>query len=147
MIEAMYQVIDNVADKSVGVGASPDDIRVAEATLGVSFPESYRAFLRRYGWAVIGFNEFYGLGADVPHHLHLIRNTLVERTTMEPRIPHSLVPVLNDGAGNHYCLATERMVNGECPVVFWDHEQGPNQDPITEGESFAEWIINYLRES
>lgn len=140
----MHQRIEAYDSKSIGIGALPREISDIEERLGLRLPGSYQEFLSRYGWARFASNEFYGIGADVPPHLLLSVNTIAERTTMQPTLPHSLVPVLNDGAGNHYCLATERMINGECPVVFWDHNAGPDQQLTQEGDSFSEWLVKFL---
>jgi cell wall assembly regulator SMI1 len=146
-IPVMHQRISNFSDKLTGTGASPDDIAEVEKQLGVRLPASYRDFLGTYGWARFAFNEFYGIGADVPPHLQLSTNTIAERTAMQPPMPHSLIPVLNDGAGNHYCLATNQISDGECPVVFWDHDNGPDQETTKEGRSFGEWLIKFLDEA
>ena len=145
-ISSMNTQIDDYDDKSTGKGASVAEIDDAEAKLSVKFPESYKVFLNLYGWARFASNEFYGLGADVPAHLGLVMNTSAERTEMQPTIPQSLVPVLNDGGGNHYCLDTQGMNDGECPVVFWDHDEGPNQQPSHEANSFDDWIVDFIRE-
>jgi hypothetical protein len=73
--------------------------------------------------------ELFGVGSDVPTYLDLVRMTESERSVARPHIPPSLIPILNDGFGNHYCLDTESLHDGECPVVFWDHEKGAKQDP------------------
>ena len=60
---------------------------------------------------------------------------------MEPALLSNLVPVMSDGAGNHYCLNTSVMQNGECPVIFWDHEQGRDQNLGRVAASFDVWLI------
>ena len=62
-------------------------------------------------------------------------------------MPEYLVPVMNDGAGNHYCLDdTSRLDGGECPVVFWDHEHqdGPDQVPEQVSASFDRWLVDHI---
>lgn len=142
----MNNLIDAFSDKEHGAGATESEISNAESLLGVRLPESYRSFLRRNGWVRFSHQELYGLGSDTPAYLELIKNTLVERDTMGPPMPSQLVPVMNDGAGNHYCLDTATVVDGECPVVFWDHEQGFNQKPQTVARSFDRWLVELLME-
>ena len=74
-------------------------------------------FLGHIDWASIEGLELYGLGEDVPAYLDLVTVTVSERTEMRPRLPNRLVPLMNDGAGNHYCLEFESREQGECPVV------------------------------
>jgi cell wall assembly regulator SMI1 len=145
-ITEMDNLIDAFSDKEHGSGATDSEISNAESLLGVRFPESYRSFLRRIGWGRFSHQELYGLGSDTPAYLELIKNTLVERDTMGPPMPSQLVPVMNDGAGNHFCLDSTTVVDGECPVVFWDHEQGFNQTPQTVAQSFDKWMVDLLME-
>jgi cell wall assembly regulator SMI1 len=143
-IETMRQQIGAFQDKEIGAGATSSQIAAAQVTLGVVFPKSYRTFLAEFGWARFSHHELYGLGGGMPTHLELLRNALAERNEMQPVLPHSLIPVLNDGAGNHYCLDTERMNNDECPVVFWDHERTEAQMPEIVAPTFAQWLIALL---
>ena len=143
-IQEICDLIDGFRDKSTGKGASPREIMEAEASLAVMFPASYKQFLERYGWVRIEYDEFYGVGESAPVHLNLLTNTIAERTVMGPPMPNSLVPFLGDGFGNHYCLDTEKMIAGECPVVFWDHDLGASQQTRCEANSFAAWMAEYL---
>lgn len=113
-------------------GASAAEIEEAELSLGVRFPDQYRRFLAEFGWGGVAHGELYGLGPDVPPHLDLVRATISERSEMAPAIPGHLLPVMNNGGGDHYCLDTS--VVGEAPVVFWSHEEPADQEPWVEGE-------------
>ena len=107
-----------------GVSATNTDFLKAEELLGLQFPDTYKSFLMTIGWGGIAHFEFYGLGKDVPSFLDLVQETLYERTEGCPHLPNQLLPILNDGAGNHYCLDVAKTKSGDCPVVFWDHELG-----------------------
>ena len=131
--------------KLLGHGASPADISTAEAALGTKLPESYTAFLREFGWGGVDSWELFGVGAGVPSYLDLVRMTESERTTFHPHIPPHLVPVMNDGFGNHYCLDTASLHDGECPVVLWDHEKGARQKPEVVSSQFDQWLLDVLR--
>jgi SMI1-KNR4 cell-wall len=85
---------------------------------------SYKAFLGHFGWASIEGLELYGLGEDVPAYLDLPEVTLSERTQTRPRLPSRLVTLMNDGAGNHYCLDVESGEQGECVAVFLGSQLG-----------------------
>jgi cell wall assembly regulator SMI1 len=148
-ISAMARCIDSVANKDYGRGASDREISDAEHVLGVRFPEDYKFFLSRFGWAEIGCDILYGLGTDAPYGHSVVKNAVSERHEAQPHIPHHLVPIMNDGAGNNYCLDTLRFHGGECPVVFWDHEHpnGSNQVPIDVAQSFGQWIVDRIGNS
>jgi cell wall assembly regulator SMI1 len=145
-IETMTMTIDAIQKKEVGTGASDDEIRNAEDLLGIQLPDDYEAFLHTYGWARLMYDEFYGVGRAVPKHLDLIANTMRERADFRPYMPTNLIPVMPDGAGNHYCLDVSRAELGKCPVVFWDHDQDEAQTPEIVAPSFSVWIVNHLQE-
>jgi cell wall assembly regulator SMI1 len=127
-----------------GQGATSQEIELAERQLGVEFPRSYKAFLKHFGWASIDSLELYGLGEDVPAYLDLVKMTLSERTEMMPRLPSFLVPLMNDGFGNHYCLDVGLREQGESPVVFWDHNLGESQDPEYVAGNLEGWLSEEL---
>jgi len=131
-------------EAELGRGATPQEIELAEERLGVEFPESYKAFLGHFGWASLEGLELYGLGEDVPTYLRLVEVTLSERTHMRPRLPNRLVPLMNDGAGNHYCLDVMSREQGECPVVYWDHNLGESQDPEYVAPNLGTWLSEEL---
>jgi len=142
--QELREQIKFFSDKECGVGATATEIERAEAMLGTKFSESYRLFLQDYGWGRFAHQELYGLGSDVPPHLDLIRNTEAERNQMHPAMLLSLVPLLNDGAGNHYCLDVRKMRDSECPIVFWDHELGEDQNPKPVFDAFDKWLMGLL---
>ncbi|HET6385391.1 MAG TPA: SMI1/KNR4 family protein [Armatimonadota bacterium] len=123
-----------------GAGVAPSVIDGAARVLGVALPQDYVEFLRVYGWASLGCNEIYGLGDDVPRHLDVVRLTLSERLEAQPAMPRHLVALMNDGFGNHDCLDTSQLRDGRCPVVFWDHDKGPNQQPEPIAADFNTWL-------
>ena len=143
-IETMKRRIVAFADKDVGNAASLEDLPNYELTFGVKIPESYRAFLMNVGWARFAHEQLFGLGGSIPKYLDLADRTYDERYEARTYMPYDLVPIMNDGAGNHYCLQTAKLANGECPVVFWDHELGEDQVPEFVSRSFDEWLIELL---
>ena len=148
-INKMFDRIDALVKKQCGSGATDREIADAERALGVRFPQSYKAFLSRFGHAQIYYDTLYGLGPDVPEGYGLVRSTFSERYEAQPLIPQHLVPIMNDGAGNNYCLDTSKLHGGECPVVFWDHEHedGSEQTPNQVSSSFDRWLIDRIADS
>lgn len=127
-----------------GSGATAEDIKKAEVILEIKFSNSYREFLIEFGWGGVECIELYGLGADVPDYLNVVKVTLSERNEMEPALQKDLIPLLNDGFGNHYCLDTGRMTDLECPVVFWNHEEASDQDVEIVAPNFSTWLMSML---
>jgi cell wall assembly regulator SMI1 len=120
-------------------GVSEVEIDECEQRLGVRLPDSYRWFLREFGIACFP-DYIYGIhhgklpGLKVEHHMR------EERHEVEPRMPPHLIPFSPDGWGNHYCLDTSSLADGECPVVFWSHEKGADQCPEQTHPSFLDWL-------
>jgi len=128
--------------RELGTGASDEEIAAAEQALKIRIEGGYRQFLKQFGWGGVEHLELYGLGG--PPHLDLVRVTQSERSEMEPVLPVHLLPVMNDGGGNLFCLDTQ--VANEPPIVFWDHTGGRDQVPELEAESFVSWLWAQLDE-
>lgn len=118
----------------LGFGAPADAIEGAEHALRVCFPPALREYLTRFGWLQAGHRDFFGLGPGIPPYLDLVRMTSSEREDVGCPIPHHLVPVLNDGGGNHYCVSP---TGG---VVFWDHTLSASQQPEQCSPDFEAWL-------
>ncbi|KAA3607482.1 MAG: SMI1/KNR4 family protein [Planctomycetota bacterium] len=126
--------------QDLGAGASEAEIAAAEKDLGLRIEGGYRQFLVQYGWGGVEHLELYGLGG--PPHLDLVRITQSERSEMELALPKYLLPVMNDGGGNLFCLDTRTA--GDPPVVFWDHTVGFDKDTVVDSEDFVSWLWSQL---
>ena len=126
----------------LGQGATQPEIEEAASALKVRLPSDYQDFLRRVGWASCGYFQLFGVGKDVPAHLELVSKTMGVRHQFRPHIPHHLVPLMNDGSGNYYCLSVDG--HGKGKVVFWNHELDEAQYPAVVGDSFVGWLNKYL---
>lgn len=134
-----------VRDLECGEGATEEQILRAERTLSLKFPESYRRFIRTYGWASFGSYEVFGLGKDIPKHLDLLTITLWERNESGNPLPLWLLPIYNDGGGNLVCIDC-REGQSQGTVIAWYHDElseGPDQI----GRSFDDWLYHAIKES
>jgi cell wall assembly regulator SMI1 len=127
-----------------GKGVTAAEVEGAEQALGIRFPRSYQTYLIRLGWLNTPGDWFYGLGTGVPPYAELVTVTMSERTEAQPRIPSQLLPLRNDGGGNHYCLDLRRATKDEAPVVFWDHAAGEDQTPEDWSPSFTAWLKDHV---
>ncbi len=134
--------LESSSSKTLGRGASEHEIHAASARLGVNLAGGYRRFLQRFGWGGVGALELFGLGSDVPPYLDLVAMAESERTEMRPALPAHLIPFMNDGGGNLYCLDLRRT--GEPPVVFWDHTASEGQEPQSVAPDFISWLAERL---
>lgn len=133
-------LIANSPARDVGIGATSTEIEQAERVLNMRISGSYRRFLEAFGWGGIEDIELFGVGRDVPAHLDLVRVARSERTEANPPLPPALVPLMNDGAGNLYCLDAREVYRDEHPVVFWNHEEGQEQEPELVADDFCSWL-------
>jgi cell wall assembly regulator SMI1 len=141
-VEELEQRLRARNDVAIGTGAPEVDIENAERSLGVTFPDALREYLRRFGHLELGHFELYGLGSKLPKYLQLVAMTVSERTESGCPLRHELVPILNDGGGNLYCIDTHPPDAGR--VVFWDHTEGPDQDPEEHSGSLPDWLGELL---
>lgn len=116
----------------------------AERVLGVSFPFSYRVFLRYFG-ASLAFPpyEIAGLPAtrrsdvETPLWSNVIDDTEMTRRASRGYIPHPYIAFSSDGADCTYYLDTALVdQEGESPVVAL----GPGHDADVVAASFAEFV-------
>lgn len=112
-------------------------------------PKSYTQFLLECGWADINGDIIYGMGPDATAEVSMPEQTSWEHTSANPQMAYFLVAIMADGGGNHYCLHTKKMKDGECPVVFWehDHPRGELQSPSHVSKNFATWLARLVREA
>ena len=93
------------------------------------------------------FGQYSGDGFDIygvkpaPEPLqNIVGITMEERHECFPPMPAHLIPFSDNGGGDSYCFDTSRLVEGECPVVFWDHEDDEDQQPEPCGATFLDWF-------
>lgn len=129
-------------------GPKPESlVSRAEAFLGVTFPPSYRDFLRRWGALGFGPEEIYGITSElfetgrVPNGIWF---TAKERA--ESGLPPAFVVVVNVDGDQYYCIDTARECpNHECAVVIWDV---PTRTVVgTKSDSFGQLLLDRLRET
>lgn len=117
--------------------ASLEGIRRAQSVLGVVLPKDYVAFVRAAGWAKLGSNIVHGLGRDAKDG----GTNMVQATQGARESPLGWplwhVVIMDVGNGDYYCLATERMKRGLCPVLTWYHELNEREEVA---KDFVHWL-------
>ncbi len=108
---------------------SPEQIKDAEAKLGVPLPPSFKTFLEQAGEYSLPFWEVYWVGDSSLGYRHIAEANRSERDEADSPLPTFLVTFHNNGMGDQVCFDTRSPdAGGECPVVFWDHERTPDQN-------------------
>ncbi|MCO4850698.1 SMI1/KNR4 family protein [Bacillus vallismortis] len=119
-------------------GASHENIERIEETLQSVLPNSYKWFLEKYGAGGLFGVLVLGYNFD---HASVVNRTKEYREHYG--LPDGLV-VIEDVDYFAYCLDTNKMKDGECPVVEWDRIIG-YQDTVA--ESFIEFFYNKIQEA
>lgn len=124
-------------------------IQQAESILSVTFPKSYRDFLKRFGQLGIGGEAIYGLDDkeeyDIYRDENIVCNTLDERKfDYEDPFPLSFVTIYNLGNGEKFCLDTAKMnKEEECPMMAWYFGRIESlKDDV--GEDFGDFLLNFI---
>ncbi|MGC4378811.1 SMI1/KNR4 family protein [Fictibacillus sp. Mic-4] len=117
-------------------GTSSENIKWIEETLRVQLPDSYKWFLSNYGAGglfgilILGYNH---------------NNASVVDKTIEYREHYNLTDglvVIEDVEFFAYCLDTNKMEDGECPVFIWDRVVG-YQNVVA--KNFIEFFYDKLK--
>jgi hypothetical protein len=129
------ELINNGPDRLITGGVDDNRIVEVEKELNVTLPESYKWFLREFGYASVAGVEILGMApTGVPP---VVEYTLDFRET---GMPDSWVVICSCDEWV-YCLVTDKMVNGECPVIDWDNYTG---DSFQYFDNFYLFLINEL---
>jgi hypothetical protein len=126
--------LQHIDDKECGEGASPAEITEGETRLSLTFPGDYRRFLQDFGWLAVGSKEIAGLGTDAPAWLNVVATYRTEHHESHAKMPANLLPIMNDGGGDLYCLDCD---DPEGRVSVWGHTTG--LDAL--GVSFVDWLV------
>ncbi|PWR22886.1 SMI1/KNR4 family protein [Zavarzinia aquatilis] len=142
-----FKIIDNNSEYSHFSGKKTDSlIFSAEAALGVSFPESYKLFLRKYGCGSAFGEEFYGIAKN-----DLINSTIPDAIWLTLRqrsvdcVPSRFVFVYGFGDGSYAVLdCGQGSSRGE--VVFWEPGASTASDRLEIlAQDFGEFMLSVLK--
>ncbi len=116
-------------------GASIEELDAASTELGIPFPEDYRAFLHRYGGAIVGPYPIIGLrNAEIMGKESVIEVNRRYRAGQWPDIENWLIISVDHG-GNPLGIAPDGR------VWVTDHDFGVT-DPVA--ENFEEFLLQLL---
>ncbi|WP_026679441.1 SMI1/KNR4 family protein [Fictibacillus gelatini] len=138
-IEVERFIQENAEDDDFTGGISDEDILEIEKMLNVKLPESYKWFLRKYGSGGIYGVDILGLGKVGPPQ--------VVSVTYDYRKYYGLIDgiiVIEYIDEFSYCLDTNKMKDGECPVILWDNLEGYGR---TVADNFLDFFLENLKES
>jgi hypothetical protein len=118
----------------IGGAADVDQIRwFAERLLGWRWPPSYIAVLNKHDGVRFTSPILFSFHESIKVFLVFRDQWYVDRHRW---------PVGGDGCGSYWVLnLDEQREDGECPVVFIDHEQGPLSAGRFAGNTYADFVV------
>jgi len=125
------------------------DVQLSEKKLGITFPTSYRAFLKKYGNGGINAFDVSGLSKFNYNNTGtggIIYETLKLRKDFA--VPNHIITVSDTGDGSYYALDLSQMnTENECPVVIWPLG-GYEDTPVLElvAPDFGTWFLERVQE-
>ncbi|MFZ6029410.1 MAG: SMI1/KNR4 family protein [Chloroflexota bacterium] len=142
-------LINSHPEKADFVGPKSESfIRMAEDTLGVKFPPTYRKFLKDFGAGGFGGAEIYGLikedfeNSGIPD---VVWYTMLSRKKW--KLPSDLIPVYDLGDGEDYCIEVNqsRGQNYEGRVIAYSPGYPPEeQNRNLIAEDFGKLLLDLV---
>ncbi len=134
----------SIAEPDVMQPPSPEQIRDAEAKLGVALPPSFKTFLKQAGQYALPYWEVYWVGDTSLGYRQIVKANHSEHEEVASPLPTFLITFHNNGMGDQVCFDTRNPdARGEYPIVFWDHERSPEQNLKSLevlAPDFASWL-------
>ncbi len=132
----------------LGPAINDERLEIFEKEVGLEFPSDFKYIIKRHNGISLTGTEIYGLEKE------LRGSSLDELYRYEHQeeiynaMPNEFLPFSPDGRGNHYCLNLSKLINGICPVVFWQHDFiYKNIEEVEEcNDNFISWIKEVMIE-
>lgn len=132
--------------------ASEEAVASAEEQLGIAFPPSYRAFLRRFGGLALPaklavVHDFLGLAPPASDVDNVVSRTLSAREAH--RLSPGLVVVgIGAQANEWFCLDAARPSGDELPVVLFDARDNQlDQVFYDDFESMVREVLEFVEDT
>lgn len=147
-LQKAFCLIDENIERAHITGEKPESsLSRAERVLSLSFPPTYRLFIKKYGTCSIAGEEFYGIPkveeyekSTVPNG---IWNTLKHRRAFH--LPEKMILIYDVGDGEKFALdLRQQKSDGEAPVVAWTPGMSKPEDTL---EIIAEDFGTFLYET
>jgi len=116
-------------------------IRDVESALSCHFPDSYRRWLKEYGGGGVVDEYISGIDGEplTPNEGTVYGDTV--RCREEHGLPANLAVIFYQDGEVIWCLVTDQMRDGECPIVSFDVTSGKTE-PLA--KTFDDFWLEYL---
>ncbi|EKK5222635.1 SMI1/KNR4 family protein [Cronobacter sakazakii] len=143
------KLISESGEDAQGSGPAADEkIRLYEQELEVQFPYTYKLFLEKYGTLSFNGESFYGiskLGLGAQSAPDVRYTTLKARELGD--IDDNMVLIKSSGYGPLFSIDLSVHKNGEAVVIKTDLSFKRDGSKKIVARSFAEFLINEVKES
>ncbi|EPC8954018.1 SMI1/KNR4 family protein [Cronobacter sakazakii] len=143
------KLISESGEDAQGSGPAADEkIRLYEQELEVQFPYTYKLFLEKYGTLLFNGESFYGiskLGLGAQSAPDVRYTTLKARELGD--IDNNMVLIKSSGYGPLFSIDLSVHKNGEAVVIKTDLSFKRDGSKKIVARSFAEFLINEVKES
>lgn len=130
--ELLQFINENIKDEfDFTGGVDESKVRYIETKLNVTLPSSYKWFLQTFGMGGIFGVDILGFGKSPSP-------PVVTQTERYRKLGLPIAYVVIENCDEFvYCLATDNMLNEECPVISWDRIDGFDSE---EAGNFIEFL-------
>tara|TARA_R110002072_G_scaffold33030_9_gene100276 strand:+ start:27705 stop:28145 length:441 start_codon:yes stop_codon:yes gene_type:complete len=120
------------------------EIKGMESALGVSFPEAYKVFLRKYGYVEWFGHTIYGFSEDEDYHVVLCTAELRDDDIPDDfaRISSDGCVLENYGGGGYYFLFSNESERHGQVALYLDELYGKEAQAWSSFEDFLEYMLS-----
>jgi hypothetical protein len=147
-LENIFKRMTALENFASGVPATDNDISAMECTIGVVFPEAYKAFLAKFGFAnwfggsIFGFDPI-GATKHLGYDYDAVRSTLNARSAKPfadfSRVLSQSVVLARYSAGGYFVL--ENVSNGSSRVILLDMDTPGRHKTWESFRQFLEYML------
>ncbi|AMR33190.1 hypothetical protein A0256_18080 [Mucilaginibacter sp. PAMC 26640] len=129
----------------LGTSIIDDRLRLFEKNIGFYLPLDFEYMLTLHNGISLMGTEVYGID-DRFSGPALNKIYQFEHFEAGNPMPAHFMPFSPDGAGNHYCLDLAKVMDGLCPVIFWQHDFEYHSLDAVEicNSNFMDWFSEVL---
>jgi hypothetical protein len=138
--EIIKELISDLGKNTKTIGkADNKTINIIENELSLALPDSYKWFLIKYSLLLAPGILILGAGLNSMPICVTHTNNWRKRG-----LPIQFLVIEDEGDEMIVCLDTSRLINGECPVIYWDLESNSIYDYFP---NFYQFLANRLQEA
>lgn len=103
---------------ALGDPITDDRLEAFEKSISFVLPDDFKYILKKHNGFYLDGTSVYGIDESL-RGSSLDSVYQYEHFDVVNKMPAFFLPFSPDGRGNHYCLDLSRLLDGYCPVVFW----------------------------